>query len=140
MKIKKISSIGIALIIFPAVAFGSQCESNFTKEGGFFKGTTYKTWATFDSVKPSVAFKKTYLYTVKDGWKIVSSDKDLGIISAVQDVSYGQGKTVPLNIVVEEYGDKGSKVSITYATSGGVSSPTEAVKKHFCATLATVKK
>ncbi len=117
-----------------------QCEANFSKEGDFLKGTTYKTWALFEKVLPSEAYKKVYRYTVKDGWKITESDKDLGIISASQDVSYGKGKTVPLNIVIEEAGSIGSKVSLTYSTSGGVTSPIDAVKKHFCLTMAEVEK
>ncbi len=130
----------ICILSIPLQAIADQCTSNFSKEGGFFSGTTYKTWALFDNIKPSKAYKKVYLYTAKDGWQIIKSDKELGIISASQSVSYGEGKTVPLNIIVEESGTNGSKVSLTYTTSGGVSSPTDAVKKHFCLTLAEVKK
>ncbi len=92
---------------------------------------------TFPNVKPNSAFKKVYAQTVKDGWKISQADKDMGVISASQIVSYGNGKTAPLNIVVEKNGI-GSKVSITYSTSGGVSSPEDAVKNDFCATLSSV--
>ncbi len=127
--------IAFLLLSIPTLVGANQCEINFTEEGSFIKGKTYKTWALFDNVQPTDAYKKVYLYTVKDGWKITESDKELGVISASQDVSYGQGKTVPLNIVVEEAGSAGSKVSITYSTSGGVKSPTDAVKKHFCLTL-----
>lgn len=128
------------LLHFSSLANSAECDSNFTKSGSFFSGQTYKTWAHFKNVNPSKAFKNAYLYTMKDGWQIVSSDKELGVISAAQDVSFGKGKTVPLNITVEEFGNSGSKVSMTYSTSGGVSSPTEAVKEHFCLTLAEVSK
>ena len=130
----------LALSLSSVFAAGNQCENNFTEEGGFFSGSTYKTWATFDNVAPMKAYKSVYVYTVKDGWTITSADKDLGIISASQGVSYGQGKTVPLNIIIESAGDTGSKVSITYATTGGVTSPSDAVKKHFCLTLAEIEK
>jgi hypothetical protein len=130
----------LALITSGAYAGVEQCERNFSKDGGFFKGTTYKTSAIFKNVKPSTAYKRVYLYTAKDGWTITESDKDLGIISASQDVSFSKGKQVPLNIIIEDNGATGSKVSLTYSTSGGVSSPTEAVKKHFCSTLAEVTK
>jgi len=117
-----------------------QCRENFAVEGSFFSGKTYKTWSIFENILVSKAYKQVYRYTVKDGWHITSADKNLGVISASQEVSYGQGKTVPLNIVVEQLGKTGSKVSITYTTSGGVSSPDDAVQKHFCATLAEVRK
>ena len=122
-----------------ALADSSQCGDNFTVEGSFFSGKTYKTWAEFPGVKADYAFKKVYVYTVKDGWNISQADKEIGVISASQVVSHGKGKTAPLNIVVEEKG-AGSKVSMTYSTSGGVSSPDDAVKNHFCATLAEVDK
>lgn len=127
----------LTLVSGESLADSSQCEGNFTVDGGFFSGKTYKTWADFPNVKPNSAFKKVYAQTVKDGWKISQADKDMGVISASQTVSYGNGKTAPLNIVVEKNGI-GSKVSITYSTSGGVSSPEDAVKKDFCATLSSV--
>jgi hypothetical protein len=131
----------LALPMYSPLLFAQdQCQQNFSIEGSFFSGKTYKTWATFDNVGSSKAFKKVYQYTVKDGWQISNADENLGIISASQSVSFGKGKTVPLNIVVEDFGKAGSKVSITYSTSGGVSSPEDAVQTHFCATLAEVSK
>jgi len=129
----------MVLLSGEALADSSQCGRNFTVKGSFFSGKTYKTWAEFPGVKADFAFKKVYIYTVKDGWTISQADKDLGVISASQVVSSGNGKTAPLNIVVEKNG-AGSKVSMTYSTSGGVSSPEDAVKKDFCDTLAEVDK
>lgn len=124
-------------VAFNAIA-AEQCETNFTKEGSFFKGKTFKTWAEVEGVSSAEAFKKIYQQIAKDGWKISSSDKDLGIISAGQDVSYGNGKTAPLNVVVEESGVN-SKISISYSISGGVSSPEKAVIESFCKTIAAAK-
>lgn len=115
-----------------------QCETNFTSQGSFFKGKTFKTWAEVEGVSSADAYKKIYQQVAKDGWKISSSDKDLGIISASQDVSYGKGKTAPLNIIVEESGSN-SKVSISYSISGGVSSPEKAVVESFCKTIMAAK-
>lgn len=115
-----------------------QCETNFTKEGSFFKGKTFKTWAEIEGVSSTDAFKKIYQHIAKDGWKISSSDKEMGIISAGQDVSYGNGKTAPLNVIIEESGEN-SKVSISYSISGGVSSPEKAVIESFCKTIAAAK-
>lgn len=128
--------------LFSAQLFASeqQCKTNFTVEGSFFKGKTYKTWAIVSNVPTSVAYKNIYLKTVKDGWNITSSDKDMGIISAAQSVSYGNGKTAPLNIIVEQENESDSKVSITYSTSGGVSSPEDAVLKSFCETVSEAEK
>jgi len=131
----------IAAFVFSSSALGASnaCEANFVEDGGFFSGKTFKTWGEFPQVGTAKAYKKVYLFTVKNGYKIVQADKEMGIISASQDVSYGEGKTAPLNIVVEESGKAGSKVSMTFSTSGGVVAPSDAVKDYFCQTLAEVK-
>ncbi len=129
----------IALLSVQVFANDEQCKTNFTKEGSFLSGTTFKTWAEVEGVESAEAFKKVYLQTVKDGWKITSSDKEIGIISAAQDVSYGNGKTAPLNIVVEKSSTNGSKISITYSLSGGVKSPEKAVIESFCKTIGAAK-
>ena len=135
----KIALVAVsALFSFSALADDTQCNNHFSVEGSYFSGKTYKTWAAFPKTGTNKAYKAVYAYTVKDGWQIGQADKELGIISASQAVSYGKGKTVPLNIIVEQL-DSGSKVTMTYATPGGVSSPEDAVKAHFCKTLAAVK-
>lgn len=124
-------------LTFNAMA-AEQCEINFTKEGSFFKGKTFKTWAEVEGVSSANAYKKIYQHIAKDGWKISTADKDLGVISAAQDVSFGKGKTAPLNVVIEEAGSN-SKISISYSLSGGVSSPEKAVIESFCNTIAAAK-
>ncbi len=134
----------LSLLTMAALAMGTglaradeACLQNFSAEGSLFSGKTYKTSATFAAVAPQDAFSRAYAFTVQHGFTVVSSDKSMGIISAAQSVSYGKGKTVPLNIVVAaEQG--GSKVAMMYATGAGVMSPEDAIKKHFCLTLAAV--
>lgn len=127
--------VGIALLTVASAASAKpQCEANFTVDGGFFKGKTFKTWAEVDGVNSTDAYSKIYKHIVKDGWKIISSDKDIGVITAGQDVSYGEGNTAPLNVMVEEAGEK-VKVSLSYAISGGVSAGKGAVVKSFCQTI-----
>lgn len=121
-------------------AFSSepQCKTNFTKKGGFLKGRTFSTWAILDDIPKDVAFKKAYLQTTKDGWKISSSDENMGIISAGNEVSYGKGKSAPLNIIVEQNGE-GSKISINFSTSGGISASKKNVIRSFCGTIDSAK-
>lgn len=115
-----------------------QCAQNFTFEGSFLTGKTYKTHDLISGVSKKTAIERAAKYTLNDGWKVTNIDQDLGIISASQDVSFGNGKTAPLNISVDETSN-GIKVSMSFATSGGVSAPTESVKDHFCATIQAVK-
>lgn len=127
-------ALPLSLCCAVAMAAPQDCASNFTIEGNFFKGKVYRTSAELPNVKPEAAYRKAYTYTSANGFTIANADKEMGVISATQGVSYGEGKTVPLNIQIEPVGD-GSKVSMFYSTSGGLSSPDDAVKKHFCATI-----
>jgi glutamine cyclotransferase len=113
------------------------CAKNFTYSGSFLSGRTYKSHTFIKGVSKNTAMQRAARYTVNDGWSITNTDKNLGIISASQTVSYGQGKTVPLNISVESK-NNGVNVSMSYATSGGVTSPLEAIKNHFCSTMEAV--
>ena len=57
------------------------------------------------------------------------------MISAAKSVSYGKGKTVPLTPALHPEGDR-TRLSMAYATSGGLQSPEDAVKRHVCMTMA----
>lgn len=125
-----------ALVLVAAGASAAEpCVDNFKAEGNFLTGKTYKTWAVVSGVRQDDAFSKALAFTVANGFTVTASDKSSGVISAAQTVSYGKGKTVPLGIVFQP--DAGNlKISMNYATSGGVMSPEDAIKRHFCMTIA----
>lgn len=119
-----------------ANAFAAEpCMDNFKSEGNFLTGRTYKTWALVSGVRQVDAFQRVHAYTVANGFTVLSADKEAGVLSAAQSVSYGQGKTVPLGIIIQPEGDA-VRISVNYATSGGMLSPEDAIKRHFCATVA----
>ncbi len=101
-----------------------ECAQNFTYDGSFLAGRTYKSHVFIKGVSKNTAMQRAARYTANDGWSITNTDQNLGIISASQTVSFGKGKTVPLNIGIESK-KEGVKVSMTYSTSGGVTSPLE---------------
>lgn len=112
-----------------------QCEENFQASGNMLTGKTYKTSAVMAGVQQDAAFARALAFTVANGFTVTAADKASGVISAAQTVSFGKGKTVPLGIVFQP--DAGNlKMSMNYATSGGVMSPEAAIKKHFCLTIA----
>ena len=87
---------------------------------------------------PDKAFKKAYQKVLGDGYKIIIADKDMGLISAQRNVT-GSDKTVPLNVLVGERG-RGSRVSLTFATSGGLAFGQEAVQAGLCGILEAIGK
>ena len=115
-----------------------ECAQNFAYDGNFWVGRTYKTHAFIKGVSKELAMERAARYTINDGWSITNTDNNLGIISASQTVSYGQGKTVPMNIGIEST-DGGVNVSMTYSTPGGVTSPLNSIKNHFCSTIEAVE-
>lgn len=119
-------------------AIAASCEDNFTTTGNFFTGKVYKTWSDLPAGKFESAYKGAYLYTLKNGWKLLSSDKELGVFTAAQATLYASGKIVPINIAIEK-SDSRTKISITYTTPAGVSSPEDAVKLDFCRTVAAAE-
>lgn len=116
------------------------CKTNFTAKGNFFSGKKFDTWQQFPAVAPPEAFKRLLAVVVKEGWKIAAADKDLGTISATQEVSFSDGgKQVPMNILVESLAPSGSKVSITFSLTGGLMGGTGTVQKGFCKLMAGVE-
>ena len=127
--------IGASLLTVAAAASAEPCTDNFTVDGNLLTGKTFKTWAVLPGVRPSDAFTRAYAFTAENGFTILSSNKEAGVISAAQSVSYGKGKTVPLTLTLRTEGD-GTRLALAYATSGGLLSPEDAVKRHFCMTVA----
>lgn len=71
------------------------CAQNFTHEGSLITGKLYKTNDTIQHVSKKSAFTKISKYIAMDGWHIINSDGELGMINASQTVSFGKGKTAP---------------------------------------------
>ena len=84
---------------------------------------------TFDTLLSAIA---------TGGYQIVSSSKESGLISANQMVTFGQGKSVPLNASITKGKSSGIRVDLVFNLSGGLMTSTEGVQKEFCKLLATV--
>jgi hypothetical protein len=126
--------LALVSVSMPGLAAAQDCQKNFQSSGNLLTGKTYKTWAVVPGVKPADAFPRAMAFTVENGFTVISSDAQAGVISAAQSVSYGQGKSVPLNLTLRAEGD-GTRIGLQYATSGGVMSPEDAIRKHFCLTI-----
>jgi hypothetical protein len=116
-----------------------QCVTNYSSDGDFFTGKSFKTFGIYPKVSPAAAFEKIATEVAANGYQIVSSDKSLGILSASQAVTMSSGgKTVPLNIVVRKNTGGGSKVDISFSLSGGLATSADGVQEEFCKFLAAV--
>lgn len=113
-------------------ASAADCLAHFTSEGNLFVGKKFSTWVEFPNVAKPDAYSRASLAVSKDGFTIVSSDKEAGILSASQSVSFGKGSTAPLLIVVEPSKATGSKLTATFRTAGGQATKTETVRMKLC--------
>lgn len=122
----------------PASSQLGACATNFTTEGGFWSGMKYSTFEEFPKKTVGGTFDALLRSVAASGYQINSSNKEAGMISASQTVSYGEGKTAPLNFVIRKLAQSGVRVDVSFSTSGGVSASTEAAQKEFCKLLASV--
>lgn len=129
--------VAFTILAVPPTFASEACLDNFAVDGNLFMGKTYKTWAVVPGIRLTDAFQRAYTFTAEHGFTILSASKESGVISAAQSVSYGNGKTVPLTLTFKDAED-GVRISFSYTTSGGVMSPEDAVKSHFCQTVAAV--
>ena len=114
------------------------CVANYSTEGDFWTGKQFKTYENFPKASKASAFDNLIATIASSGYQITNNNKELGIISANQTVSYGQGKTVPLNAVVKENTSGGVRVDLVFTLSGGLATSADSVQNEFCKYLASV--
>ena len=114
------------------------CAANFSTEGGFWSGTQYKTYQIFPKASKALAFDSLMGSIASAGFQVTSSNKESGLISANQTVSYGQGKTAPINAVIQGNQSGGVRVDLVFSLSGGVVTSADSVKNEFCKYLSSV--
>ena len=129
-------AISIILSALSLNTYAAPCDSNFSSQGNFITGTTYKTYADLPNTNPANAYEGALADIAKEpSWKIIAQDKQKGLIQAVQAAQYDKGKVIPLNINIVSAGN-GAKVTMDYVTPTGSLSPAAAVKSQFCQTIA----
>ena len=123
-----------ALVLLGGVtttAIARDCEANFTVEGSFFSGKSYKTWQVHTGVGYDNAFRSVAQAVSSAGFGGVNPNKDLGIISAGQTVTMGQGSVAPLNVVVKSQGQK-IRVEANFQIAGGQMASEDAARTQLC--------
>lgn len=127
--------IGISAREAPAKAEDAverDCVKHFTEDGSFFKGKSYKTWQEFSGLSYEAVFRAVAQAVAENNWGTVSADKDLGIISAGQAVSMGQGAVAPLSIVVKEKPGSLVRVEANFGTGAMQKAATATVRTELC--------
>jgi len=120
-----------------AVAQDTQCQTNFETEGSFFSGRSYSSWAVDPAVSTGEAFRRAYTALVREGWRIQTSDREMGVISAATDVQWSDNRTAPLNVLVEPFEGSGSRLTVTFSIHAGAMM--RDAETSFCEIMATLR-
>jgi len=117
-----------------------ECMQNFTYEGSYWSGRTFKTHGVVQNVSKSVAVERAARYIASaGGWQITTVDKEIGIISASQTVGHGKGKTNPLNVSIETI-KNGVNVSISFSCTSGEAVRGHVLQNTFCSIIEAIRK
>lgn len=108
------------------------CVRNFRSEGGFFKGRKYTTSVDMGRAPLDEVITRMARKVAKLGYENVDVDRATGLITARVGVSFGEGKTVPLNISVEETGTKELVAHFVVNLSGGLVASKKEARQEFC--------
>ncbi|CAH0533147.1 hypothetical protein VST7929_01008 [Vibrio stylophorae] len=144
---RKVLFVVGALLLSGCMSTGSQqvakndprpCAKNLTVEGSFITGRQFKTTGFVSGTSKNKAYQKVYKHLAMEGWNIVNANKEMGIINASQAVSFGEGETAPLNVMVEPQ-KGGVDVFVSFAIGGGVSTSKDAVIDAFCKIVLSAK-
>ncbi|MGR3220069.1 MAG: SHOCT domain-containing protein [Candidatus Anammoxibacter sp.] len=113
------------------------CAQNFTYEGNFFSGYQFKTHQFVNNVSIDAAVTRVAKSLADEGYSINNVNKEMGIVSASQVVSFGSGKTVPFNANIAS-ANAGVNVSLTFSISGGLITYKSKVKEMFCRVIESI--
>ncbi len=108
------------------------CVINFAEDGSFFKGKTYKTWQDYKGLQYDGVFRRVAQAVAENNWGTVNANKDLGIITAGQAVTMGQGSVAPLNVIIKEKSGGLIHVEANFSTAGGQKAATNTVRTELC--------
>ena len=116
-----------------AAAAQPACAANFSATGNFFTGKQFKTQAPLPGLTSDSAYKKTYAEALRRGWQIVQSDKEMHVISANQQVAMSRaGKTIPINILIQDGPSRDPILAVTMTLAGGLAASEDSVRDDFC--------
>lgn len=114
------------------VASSKACIANFVSDGSFFTGYRWKTWQEHSGVPYDAALRKVAQAVAAAGWGAPTSNRDTGVITAGQAVSFGKGSVAPLNVIIQERQGGKLRVEANFSTGAGQVSATDSVRAELC--------
>src|SRR3954470_11684617 len=108
-----------------------QCQAGFSREGGFLKGTTYRTHAEIVGARPETVLDQVAESLKANGLGCLGTARAHGLITAVEP-SEDDGRDTPLSVAVKLL--EGGRVRVELTLSLGVARkvPDEWVREKLC--------
>lgn len=94
------------------------CMANYSSEGTILSGQTLKTFQEFPNVTKAVTVERMTVYLVSEGYLLLNTNTDMGIISASQSVS--GGRVITVNVVVKEVPSGSTRVDVVVQIPAGL--------------------
>lgn len=119
------------------------CVDNYSKEGSFALGSTFKTFLDSATVQRSAAFERAAKAAAGLGWQITSASKDAGLISGattIHTVIDGTAVQATLSISISDGDFEGVHVELTMFGPSGTKLLDKAVQKDFCKIFHEIQK
>jgi len=112
--------------------------AHFSMEGSFWTGRVVKDFQDYPTGSKATTFNYLMKKLAAIGYKINSSDREVGMISASYEVGFGQGTTTTLTATVTENNPAGVRVDLTFSAAGGIAFSLDSAHKEFCSILEEV--
>ena len=113
-----------------AQSAGQQCRDNFKIQGSFFTPRSFRSHAMIKAA-PDRVFQRAYTNVVRQGFAIDRHDKEARVLVALNEVA-GSHRQIPLNVVVDEDGEGGSRLSLVFSLDAGMAVGKEDVIGGLC--------
>jgi hypothetical protein len=149
--VKKILSIVVSSMLIGFLACASTqevtktnadnrpCIKNLNREGGFLIGQKCSTYQQFEHANEGIAFDNLVFVIAAEGYQIIDASKELGMMNAAKQGSYGGGKTAHLNAILIQNNGGLLRVELTLSLPAGYVAGNMEVENLFCKILESVQ-
>lgn len=110
------------------------CATNFAVKGSFVAGQTFTSFEERPGANKTVVYERVVRSLTTKGYNVTNSNKDLGIVSALNPIIMGKGSRATLNVAVSDSQSR-VRVDTTFAIPGLTGTSTSAVREEFCVIL-----
>jgi len=125
------------LLLISGLSIAGECEDNFSKSGGMFKGGNFSSSVTVPNLSVKDGMGQMRGIMIREKMDVLTEDAESGTL-LVEQRATGATRAIPTIIVISSEGT-GAKVEMTVKTEKGMIAKAEDMKPYMCKLLAQVK-